>query len=204
MFRRLIKHEVFKMAKPKYRVECEGETEGWSALNEETREVYLTGTICDEMASSIIPAIRDLDNTRGTINLIISSGGGDIDPSFAIYDTIFCAKNKTRAYCYGICASGAALILQSCDERYMSPNCRYMIHNGTVAVDCSLNEGVALAQEVKGLNSRMIEIATKRSIIPLDKVRKMFHNCTFLSADEAYEAGFIDGILVIPKRRRKW
>jgi Protease subunit of ATP-dependent Clp proteases len=191
-----------KLTKGKFKKEEENSCFSWATMDEETREVYLLGAVGDEMAAAAIPAIRHLDRTRGTITFIISSTGGDVDVGLSLYDTINLINNKTVGYCYGSCMSIMALVLQSFDKRYLSPNCRFMIHNGTMSVDCGFDEGMALTEEIRRLNDITLDIMAKRATIPLSKVRNMCLKTKFMSASEACLAGFADGILETPRRRK--
>jgi len=191
-----------KLIGPKYKNECDDESFGCSSTDEETREIYLIGAVSDEMASAVIPAVRHLDKTRGLVTFIISSTGGDVDAGLAIYDSIHLMRNRTVCYAYGTCMSMSALILQACDKRYLSPNCRFMVHNGVMTVDGSYNEGMSLTKEIKLLNDIYLDIMAKRATIPLSKIKRMCNETRFMSAEEAYQVGFIDGILEVPKRRK--
>jgi Protease subunit of ATP-dependent Clp proteases len=188
----------------KYRMNDEEEAsdDSYSSVNEDLREIYIVGSITDEMSCGVISAIRQLDATRGAITFIINSGGGEVDAGFAIYDTIRLTKNKTIAHCLGMCQSMATILLQACDKRYMSQNCRFMIHNGSLGVDCSLDEAIPLLGEYKLQNVIFQEILAKRATIPLAKIKKLCYSTTYMSAEECCQAGFADGILEVPRRRR--
>lgn len=193
-----------KLTNPKFKKEGEdAECSSWPSMEEETREIYLIGTVGDEAASAIIPAIRHLDQTRGMVTFIMSSTGGDVDAGFAIYDAINLMRNKTICYAYGTCMSMAAFILQACDKRYLSPNCRFMIHNGVMSIDCGYDEGMSLTKEIELLNDIVLDILAKRATISINKIKNMCLKTKFMSASEACLAGFADGILEVP-RRRKW
>jgi ATP-dependent Clp protease protease subunit len=192
------------LIKSKFCNDCEEAPDfSYALANEETREIYLVGTVSEEMSSSVLPAIRQLDATKGAVAFIINSSGGEVDSGWAIYDAIHLMRNKTVAYCYGVCMSIATLILQACDQRVLAPNCRFMIHNGSVACDTSYAETVALINEVEGLSDRHHRVLAERSVISLDKIKKMCQRDTYMSAEEAVEFGFADGILLAPKKRRQ-
>jgi ATP-dependent Clp protease protease subunit len=191
-----------KMIKRKYRLDDEDSDDSYSSVNEDLREIYVIGTITEEMSCGVISAIRQLDATRGAITFIINSGGGEVDAGFAIYDAISITKNKTVAYCFGMCQSMATILLQACDKRYLSPNCRFMVHNGSLGVECSFDEAMALSKEYKLQNVISQQILAKRATISLAKIKKLCYSTTYMSAEECCQAGFADGILEIPRRRR--
>jgi ATP-dependent Clp protease protease subunit len=178
------------------------EEESYFSINENLREIYLIGDITEAMSSAVIPAIRQLDQSSGQINFIVSTTGGNVDAGLAMYDAILLTRNKTACYCYGICQSMGAIIIQACDQRILAPNCRYMIHNGTIGLDCSLDEGLALSKEVELLKEKNTQILSRRAKIPLAKIKKLCYSTTYMSAEECCQAGFADGILEIPRKRR--
>jgi ATP-dependent protease ClpP protease subunit len=77
-----------------------------------------------------------------------------------------------------------------------------MIHNGTIGLDCSLDEGLALSKEVELLKEKNTQILSRRAKIPLAKIKKLCYSTTYMSAEECCQAGFADGILEIPRKRR--
>ena len=191
------------MTKKKFRNDCEEAPDfSYALANEESREIYLVGTVSEEMSSAVLPAIRQLDATKGAVAFIINSSGGEVDSGWAMYDAINLMRNKTVGYCYGVCMSIATLILQACDQRILAPNCRFMIHNGSVACDTSYAETVSLIREIEGLSNRHQQVLAERSTFSLDKIKKMCLYDTYMSAEETVAAGFADGILAVPKKRR--
>jgi ATP-dependent Clp protease protease subunit len=191
-----------KSTRLKYRLDEEEAEDSCSSVNEDLREIYIVGSITEEMSCGVISAIRQLDASRGEITFVINSGGGEVDAGFAIYDAINLARNKTVAHCFGMCQSMATILLQACDKRYMSPNCRFMIHNGSLEMDCTFDESMALSKEYKLQNKISLEILAKRATIPLAKIKKLCYSTTYMSAEECCQAGFADGILEVPRRRR--
>ena len=170
--------------------------------NEELREVYLIGTVNAEMAAGAIKALRDFDATPGEITVVIASTGGEEGAGWAMYDAILLCKNKTVARVYGECQSIAALVLQACDRRTMSPNARFMIHNGNIEMSITTNQMAPYSQEVKTLSSKYHSVLAERSGRPLKAVEEMCEAETFMSAPEAVENGFADEVIVKPAARR--
>jgi ATP-dependent protease ClpP protease subunit len=103
-----------------------------TGIDEKARTLYMVGDIDDNKAYQCLIAINYLDQTDGPIKVIISSGGGIEYYGYAIYDALRNARNPIIAEGYGIVASMAAAIFQAADVRYMSENCEYMIHNGSI------------------------------------------------------------------------
>ena len=171
-----------------------------------SKTFYLLGEINNE-SLGIIQEIRDyqeecLENEFEVLNdikIIISSEGGDESIGYAIFDTLV-AYNKfapVTTHGYGQVCSIASLILQAGEERLLSPNCIFMIHNGSLELKNSINGNLLskMALEFKLSNERYYSCLAKRGGIPLDKIRKWCDNEHFFSAEEAVRAKFADRII---------
>jgi ATP-dependent Clp protease protease subunit len=173
-------------------------------MDELAREVLLFGSITSESASQTILSIRQLDRAeKKNIHLIISSGGGSEPAGWAIYDALCLTRCKVIGHCFGECMSIAALILQGCDSRLLSPNTRFMIHNGMVAYNGPLDKvRIALVEE-NFLTQMYYEKLAEKSNLSIDKVKNLCDSETYLSAEEAVKAGFADGILGQMKKAKR-
>jgi len=163
---------------------------------ERLREIAIFGSVSDETVCNVITALRQFD-TKGkkNIGLIVSSSGGDEGSGWAIYDALRLARSKIIGQCFGECMSIAALILQGCDTRLLSPNCRFMIHDGTFATSAALTQVKNAVEEEVFLTQKYYEAFAERTTISLAKVIELGRKETFMSADKAVEFGFADGVL---------
>jgi ATP-dependent protease ClpP protease subunit len=172
-------------------------------MDEDAREIYLFGAVDIEVASQVVVALRQLDRVgRGNITLIISSGGGEEGAGWTIYDALCLTRSKVIAQCYGECMSIASLILQACDTRLLSPNCRFMVHNGTCAFNGPLEKVRGALQEENFLTLKYYEKLAERSELTIDEVKDLCDNDTYLTAEDTCKNGFADGILGQTKRRK--
>lgn len=160
------------------------------------REIYLIGAVDIEKAGAVISALRRLDRKKGAITLIISSTGGDEGAGWAIYDSLRICRNDTIAMCFGECQSIAALILQGCGLRLLSPNCRFMIHNGSITLDATVSQLRSISREIEHLTDRYYEVLAEGSGLTVAKVRQLCDDETFFSAQLALDMHFCDGIIV--------
>ncbi len=62
-------------------------------MDVENRNIYIFGEITGEVAYAFMVAFKKLDETEGTITIVLNSEGGSVEDGFAIYDTIKMAKN---------------------------------------------------------------------------------------------------------------
>jgi ATP-dependent protease ClpP protease subunit len=91
------------------------------------------------------------------------------------------------------------LILQACDSRLSSENCRFMLHNGSHGSDdTSLNEFQESAKESGTLTDLYYRAVHRKTNITKEQLIKLCTNVSYFGADIACGYGLIDGI-VIPK-----
>lgn len=184
----------------------EVEVGGASVLfGEESREIYVFGPIDDSVANRVIFGLREFESQgKGVITLVLSSGGGEEAAGWAIYDALALSPCRILAECYGECMSIAVLVLQACDTRLAAPNCRLMVHNGTVTVGATNQDKIRnINKEIETMTNNYYEKLADRSELSIDKVKRLCDNETFMSAEEALQHGLIDGILGRTKRKGK-
>ena len=84
----------------------------------ESRIIFITGEINDQVASAVIGELLYLDSiSNDDIFIYINSPGGSVTAGFAIYDTMNYVKSDTTTICVGICASMAAFLISSGTEK---------------------------------------------------------------------------------------
>lgn len=176
------------------------------------RRVYLIGTIDESVAKHFMVAFNTMDDTPGEITVVLCSSGGEESAGYAIYDMMTAAQNPVTIVAYGECMSIATLVLQGATERYLSPECQLMVHNGHVVMGAGDGEGgvqvdaddmVKYAAEVKRNNSRYHLALSKHTGQPIKLIKAMCERETFMSAKEAVEKGFADGVIHQPKPRKQ-
>jgi len=166
--------------------------------NEESREIYLFGEIGHEMACQFIAFLRGMDAAcvNKPITIIINSVGGEMWSGAAIYDAITLTKSKVVGQVYGACMSAAAMVLQACDARYLSPTCRMMIHNPYEdGGEADIRKLKADLKEIEHVTDLYYEKMTSKADLSLAKIRKMCEDTTYLTARQAIQYGFADEIL---------
>lgn len=146
----------------------------------------------------IIVALREIasEDPKSTIRLVLSSEGGLEDVGYAIYDTLKALPNRVITEGYGEVSSIAALIFQAGDVRLLSPNCTYMIHNGSVEVGGHLEIDAIedMAGHFKRRNIRYYQTIANRCKISVNKVKNWCKEEKFFTASEAVKEKIADGI----------
>lgn len=171
------------------------------SFSSKMREVRLFGSVDDDTARDVVSAVRCLDLKKGPIHLVIASTGGDEGAGWAIYDALRLAHNDVVTEAYGSCQSIAALILQAGTTRLLSPDCRFMVHNGSIEMAATVTQMRSYGKEIQFLTQRYYEELAARSGLTVRRVRALCDRETFLSAAEAVDLGFADGIIMKPPKR---
>mgnify|MGYP003114475384 FL=1 len=161
---------------------------------DKSADVYIFNEIGDYgvTAQDFISEIKDLKNTP--INLRINSLGGDVFNGMAIYNLIKKREAKTTVYIEGIAASIATIIALGADEVVMSENSLFMIHNAWGGTMGDAKEMRKSAQTLEKINKELTDIYVKKTRLPYNEISDMMDEETWLSAEEAYELGFVDTI----------
>ena len=121
---------------------------------------------------------------KSSIQVWIQSPGGVITDGMSIYNAILKTKTKVDTYCIGMAASIAAVIFQAGRKRIMSDYGLLMFHNPSGGDKKSLDK----------FKSSILTMICERSGKAEDVISKMMDKTTWLTADEAIEAGLCDNI----------
>jgi len=162
------------------------------------RRIFLFGEINSEMSYRIVSAFQVLDSTKGPINISLNSPGGSETDGYAIYDVINMSKNRVTIEAYGAVQSMAAAILQAADYRLIAPECRFMIHNGSVGLhgDIDVNTVASLNKEIQSHTARYHKILAERSGQSQKEVERLCKQETFFNAAETVINGFADEVIL--------
>ena len=128
------------------------------------------------------------------MNLHLNCIGGDVFEGMAIYNVLRKRTAKTTIYIEGIAASMGSVIALAGDEVIMAENSLFMIHNawgGAMGEASEMRKTAALLEKISG---EIADIYIKKTRLPYDKVQEMMDEETWLSADEAFNLGFVDSI----------
>jgi len=143
-------------------------------------------------AKGFIDEIKEYKDTP--INLHINCIGGDVFEGMAIYNVLKKRTAKTTIYIEGIAASMGSVIALAGDEVIMAENSLFMIHNAWGGAMGEANEMRKTAALLEKISGEIADIYTKKTRLPYDKVKDMMDEETWLSAEEAFNFGFVDSI----------
>lgn len=144
--------------------------------------------------ASEIDYLQYLDDVS-EIEVRINSHGGLVFDALSIFNAIRDSKKPCNTVIDGIAASSAGLIAMAGHKRYMNDFGRLMVHAPSIP-DKDRDE--MDEKTLKGLDSIadvIAELLTKNSKKSKDEIVKMIEAETWLTAEEALSAGFVDEII---------
>lgn len=165
------------------------------------RDVYVNGTIDDNMAADINYQLELLNKENSDdITMHITSGGGGVYPGLRIYDNMMESESKINTVCEGYCMSMAAVLLVAGSHREASENTAIMLHEVSFGASGKLTEVENEVKEAKRLQAEMNTIIMRHSGLTLDQVKKMEAYDHFMSSQEAKELGLVDSVREYKKK----
>jgi ATP-dependent Clp protease protease subunit len=164
------------------------------------RIVFL-GTEVEEQSANLIIAqlvFLEAEDPDAPIRLYVNSPGGSAYAGMAIYDAMQYVKPDVETYCVGIAMSAGALILAggAPGKRYVLPNSKVMIHQGSGGFRGTPADIQIAAKEILALTRRYAELIAKHASRDVDEVMRDIDRDRFLEPADAVEYGLADKVLV--------
>lgn len=163
----------------------------------ESKVLYFFGGIDGKSAGSFISTFMEADSVEGMITVFLSSGGGEVIPAIAMYDTIKCSRNQVLMVSVGEVASAAVLPYIGADARLMLPNSRLFLHetHACFPQDSSFKPDELLKASAKGSNTftKYCEIVAENTKINLKAAMDLCRKETTLDPVMAVKFGFAEG-----------
>jgi ATP-dependent Clp protease, protease subunit len=172
------------------------------------RIVFLGQEVDDAIANVITAQLLFLDaeDPDQDISLYINSPGGSSYAGMAIYDAMQFVKADVSTYALGMAMSAAAMILcgGAAGKRYVLPNAKVMIHQGSGGFRGSPADIQIAAKEILEMTQRMAEIIARHSGQTVEQVVKDIDRDKFLTPGEAVAYGLADEVLArgLPAKAR--
>ena len=130
--------------------------------------------------------------TAQTINLHINSPGGSVFDGTAIYNAIKAHPAKVVTHIDGVAASIASIIALAGNEVRMAANAYYMIHNPWGVVIGDAAEMRKTSDVLDKIAGTLAATYAAKCGKPKDEVQALMDAETWMTADEALAAGFVD------------
>ena len=143
--------------------------------------------------TNVAKALKEIGSVD-TLEVLINSGGGSVFDAFSIFTQLRKFDAKVITQIEGIAASAAAFISQAGDEREMSENALFMIHESSGGAFG--NKGVMEKMKlILGKIDKVLEMTFHRtSNQNLTEIKQLMDDETFLTAQESMDKGFVDSI----------
>jgi len=170
--------------------------------------IIFLGTPIDHHVANLVVAqllFLESEDPDKDIMLYINSPGGVVESGLAIFDTMQYIKAPVSTMCIGLAASISAVILAggSKGKRFSLPHARIMIHQPSMSgLQGPASDIQIYAKEILKSRELLNEILAQHTGQPIERVAQDSERDFFMSAREAKEYGFIDGVLDRPKMGR--
>lgn len=163
----------------------------------EARHIYLIGEVNSEQSAKLIVALNILNMSEGPIRITMNCPGGSVYDGLAMYDAIKLSRNPVIVVGTGHVMSMGTIIFQAADMRYLTPDCRFMIHDGSWGMGDNIHSSVLIAsgKEMEAINKRCDQIFAERSGKDVKLLRKLSNRETYLSAKDTVKLGLADRLL---------
>jgi ATP-dependent Clp protease, protease subunit len=163
------------------------------------RIVFL-GTEVEAGSANLVVAqllFLEAEDPDADIRLYLNSPGGDAYAGMAIYDAMQFVKPDVQTYAIGMAMSAAALLLAggAAGKRYVLPNAKVMIHQGSGGFRGTPADIQIAAREILSLTRRYAEVIAEHSGRDVEQVLRDIDRDRFLAPDEAVEYGLADSVL---------
>ncbi|WP_298981548.1 head maturation protease, ClpP-related [uncultured Roseibium sp.] len=122
----------------------------------------------------------------------LNSGGGYVDAGRAIFNALKLHEGTVTIYVDGIAASSASLIAMAGDKIVMRSGSIMMIHDPATITFGTADDHEVSKQALERMGQSFAETYAARSGQNVDDVRTAMKATTWMTAEEAVEAGYAD------------
>jgi ATP-dependent Clp endopeptidase proteolytic subunit ClpP len=174
----------------------------------ERRRLYLLTEVDEMTVSELIMGLHVLQQNAGEIEFWICSGGGELEATLGLYDTMQRLdpdRTPIHTIATGQACSAALLLLAAGHKRSASENCWAMAHT-THGIATGDSDGLAAQTEVTLSMTRqmwyLLSLHTKKTAKQWQAIAKEKREC-WMTATDMKDYGVIDNVLP-PHANRKF
>jgi len=138
------------------------------------------------------------ENGIDVLNIEINSPGGSIFDGYTIYQEIRSLRDRgvvVNATITGMAASMASVICMACDEVEIVPHGRMMIHEASTSVNGNAEALRKTADLLDGISQDIAAIYTEKTGKPVDEIRALMKEETWMNAADCVALKFADKIV---------
>lgn len=132
-----------------------------------------------------------------TLTIEINSRGGSVSEGVRLFAAIKELQNrgvKVIANVVGMAGSMASVIAMAADEVTMARGSEIMIHDASAAVMGNAAELRRVADRLDNMSAEIAGFYSEKTGLPVDEVRSLMKEETWMGVDQALALGFIDRI----------
>lgn len=129
------------------------------------------------------------------IELQINSPGGSVTAASEIYTAIKSYKGKSVGKIVGMAASAASVIAMGVQHLEMSPTAQLMIHNSSTSAEGDYRDMEHTGTFLRKVNDTIANSYKIKTGKTQEELLALMDNETWMTAEDAKELGFIDGIM---------
>ncbi len=162
-------------------------------------DINVYGTIgddfWDENCVSAADFSRALDEAGGEdVTIHINSCGGNVFDANTMAERLRGYKGRTTASIEGVAASAASYFALTADEVVMNPSALMMIHNPSTVCAGQASDMRECADFLDKVGETIVAQYVKKTGADADEIRALMEAETWMSALDAKERGFVDGL----------
>lgn len=171
-----------------------------AADNADIGEVLIYGPIAndswwgDEVTPKQFKADLDALGEVGKINVYINSPGGDVFASQAILTMLKRHSASVEVHIDGLAASGASIIAMAGETIHMPKNAMMMIHNPWTYASGNAADFRDVADRLDKIGETLVAAYQEKTGLEAEKIVGLLGAETWMTAQEAYDYGFVDVI----------
>ncbi len=137
------------------------------------------------------------------VTILLDSEGGSVTDGLSIYNAIMQYSGNVTVHIDAICASIATVIACAADRVVMNSNAKFMIHRAwTVAMGNSV-EFRSMVAILELMDADIASAYGDKTDLPEDELLAMMEAETWMSAEQAYDLGFIDEVNEISRKMKE-
>lgn len=161
-------------------------------------EVYQWFGINATSPSLIKTAIAEAE-AEGEKELLIeiNSGGGSVWAGAEIYYALKKFDGTVRGEIPSLAASAATFIAMACDHLSMSMLAQFMIHGASTWQQGNHQNMADASDFLKNIDDSIISSYLTKTSLSHEEIRELMNKDTWMTAQQAYDKGFIDEILFV-------
>ena len=140
--------------------------------------------------------VQELKGLQGkSLKVRVNSPGGDVFDGLAIHSALVQHDAPVETVVDGLAASAAAIVTMAGKTVTMAENAFLMIHDAWGMVLGNAREMREFADLLDKVSGQVAQLFAKKTGLEFDDVRGLMEKETWMSAAEAVDKGFADGVM---------